>query len=62
MAFPGMDNREPAAARCRQYGSAGLNSHTQARNVIAKGCTKPSRLKKIALHIDDEECGAIQLN
>src|SRR5712675_705385 len=62
MALARMDNRDPGLPCCRQYCPAGLPRRAQQRNVIAKGGTKPSRLKKIALHIDDEECSMVEFN
>jgi hypothetical protein len=61
MAFPGMNDEHAEAAGRRQHLLARADRGFEPGDVIAERRTEPARLEEIALHIDDDECAAVEL-
>jgi hypothetical protein len=55
MAFPRMKNRKTGPAPSRQKPLVRFDGAAQLRDVVAEHLAKTSRLKKIALHVYDQE-------
>ena len=62
MALARVDHQHVFGARCRKDGAAGPDGFRELRHVVSERLAEASRFQKIALHVDDDERGAIKVN
>jgi len=62
MPLAGMDHQHADAASRIQHLPARLDRRLQTRHVIAERLAETARLEEIALHIDDHQCRAIEID
>ena len=55
VAFAGVDNEHTSFSRGSQNLAARLNRHLQPGDIVAESGPKPTRLQKVALHVDDDQ-------
>ena len=62
MAFAGMDDQEAKVPRGGEHRLTRRDGGLQPRHVIAQRGSKPAGLEEIALHVDDDERCAVELD
>ena len=62
VALARVDDQHAAPARRRQQRAAGPDGGAQQRDVVAQRLAEAARLEEVALHVDDDDRGAIRLD
>src|ERR1051326_450024 len=57
-----VDDEQPAPARRREHLAARFDRSGEARHVVAERLAEPARLEEIALHVDDDQRGAVEVD
>jgi hypothetical protein len=61
VAFAGMDHQHVDGARRREHRLAGRDRAREQRDIVAERLAEAARLEEIALHVDDDQRGAGQI-
>jgi hypothetical protein len=56
-----MDHQQPGGARRFEHGPAWRDRTAEQRHVVAERLPEAARLEEIALHVDDDQRGAGQI-
>ena len=62
MPFARVNDQHAASARGTEYLPAGTDGRLQARHVIAEGGAEAAGLEEVALHVDDQQGGAVEFD
>jgi hypothetical protein len=62
VAFARVDDEQPGLARGGEHLATGRHRRAQARHVVAERGAEATGLQEVALHIDDDDSGRLEID